>query len=83
GTVLTSMVKQIENSVYGVINEAINGTFMGGNRYLGLADSGVDYALDEHNRSGLSDEIIATVESLRAKIISGEIVVPNEVSLPR
>jgi len=83
GTVLTSMVKQIENSVYGVISETINGTFMGGLRYQGLADGGVDYALDEHNRSELSDEIIATVESLRAKIISGEIVVPNEVSLPR
>ena len=83
GTVLTSMVKQIENSVYGVISETIDGTFMGGIRYLGLADGGVDYALDEHNRSELSDEIIATVESLRAKIISGEIVVPNEVSLPR
>ena len=83
GTVLTSMVKQIENSVYGVINEAVDCTFMGGIRYQGLADGGVDYALDEHNRSELSDEIIATVESLRAKIISGEIVVPNEVSLPR
>ncbi len=83
GTVLTSMVKQIENSVYGVINETIDGTFMGGLRYQGLVDGGVDYALDEHNRSELSDEIIATVESLRAKIISGEIVVPNEVSLPR
>ena len=83
GTVLTSMVKQIENSVYGVINETINGTFMGGLRYQGLADGGVDYALDEHNRSELSDEIIATVESLRAKIIAGEIIVPNEVSLPR
>ena len=83
GTVLTSMVKQIEDSVYGVINETINGTFTGGARYQGLADSGVDYALDEHNRSELSDEIIATVESLRAKIIAGEIVVPNTVSLPR
>ena len=67
GTVLTSMVKQIESSVYGVINETINDTFMGGIRYQGLADGGVDYALDEHNRSELSDEIIATVESLKAK----------------
>lgn len=83
GTVLTSMVKQIEDSVYGVIKETVYGTFMGGIRYLGLADAGVGYAYDEHNRSELSDEIIATVESLRAKIISGEIVVPNEVSLPR
>ena len=83
GTVLTSMVKQIESSVYGVISETIDGVFMGGIRYQGLADGGVDYALDEHNQSELSDEIIATVESLRAKIIAGEIVVPNEVSLPR
>ena len=83
GTVLTSMVKQIGDSVYGVISETVDGTFTGGIRYQGLADGGVDYALDEHNRSELSEEIIATVESLRAKIISGEIVVPNEVSLPR
>ena len=83
GTVLTSMVKQIENSVYGVINETINGTFMEGLRYQGLVDGGVDYALDEHNRSELSDEIIATVESLRTQIIAGEIIVPNGVSLPR
>ncbi len=83
GTVLTSMVKQIESSVYGIISETINGTFMGGIRYQGLTDGGVDYALDEHNRSELSDEIIATVESLKAKIIAGEIIVPNEVSLPR
>ena len=83
GTVLTSMVKQIESSVYGVISETIEGTFMGGIRYQGLADGGVNYALDEHNRSELSDEIIASVESLKAKIIAGEIVVPNEVSLPR
>ena len=83
GTVLTSMVKQIENSVYSVIDETITGTFMGGIRYLGLADGGVDYALDEHNRSELSDEIIAAVESLKARIIAGEIVVPDEISLPR
>ena len=83
GTVLTSMVKQIGDSVYGVISETIDGAFMGGIRYQGLAESGVDYALDEHNRSELSEQIIATVESLRAKVISGEIVVPNQVSLPR
>ena len=83
GIVLTSTVKQIENSVYNITSETIDGAFMGGIRYQGLAEGGVDYALDEHNRSELSDEIIATVESLRGKIIAGEIVVPNEVPLPR
>lgn len=79
GTVLTSMVKEIEDSVYGVINETVEGNFMGGIRYLGLAEGGVSYALDEHNRPELSDEILATVESLKAKIIAGEIVVPDEI----
>ncbi len=83
GIVLTSMVKQIEDSVYGIISETVDGNFMAGVRYLGLADGGVGYAVDEHNQSLLSDEILETVESLKARIIAGEIVVPNQISLPR
>ena len=56
---------------------------MAGVRYFGIADGGVSYVVDEHNRLLLSDDIVATVESLKAKIIAGEIVVPNTVSLPR
>lgn len=83
GLVLTSMIKQIENSVYGVIRETVAGNFMAGVRFLGLAEGGVGYTVDEHNLPVLSDELLETVESLKAKIIAGEIVVPNTVSLPR
>ena len=83
GIVLTSMTKEIPVSVQRIIQEATEGNFMAGIRYFGIADGGVSYAVDEHNQPLLSDDIIATVESLKAKIIAGEIVVPDTVSLPR
>ena len=83
GLVLTSMTKEIPSSVQRIIREAVEGNFMAGVRYFGLADGGVSYAIDEHNQPLLSDDIVATVESLKAKVIAGEIVVPDTVSLPR
>ena len=83
GIVLTSMTKEISASVQRIIRETAESNFMAGIRYFGLEDGGVSYALDEHNQPLLSDDIIMTVESLKAKIIAGEIVVPDTVSLPR
>ena len=83
GIVLTSMVKELSASVEQIVQETVADNFMAGVRYFGIADSGVSYAVDEHNQSLLSDDIIATVESLKAKIVAGEIVVPDTVSLPR
>ena len=79
GIVLTSMTKEISASVQRIIRETTNGNFMAGVRYFGLEDGGVSYAVDEHNQSLLADDIITTVESLKAKIIAGEIVVPDIV----
>ena len=83
GIVLTSMVKELSASVIKVITETADGTFIGGVRYLGLEDGGVSYAVDEHNQSLLSDEILSRVESLKAQIVAGEIVVPDQITLPR
>ena len=83
GLVLTSMTKEIPVSVQRIIQETAEGNFMAGIRYFGLKDGGVSYAVDEHNQLLLSDDIIATVESLKAKIIAGDIIVPDTVSLPR
>ncbi|MYA70179.1 BMP family ABC transporter substrate-binding protein [Candidatus Poribacteria bacterium] len=83
GLVLTSMTKEIPVSVQRIIRETADRNFMAGIRYFGLKDGGVSYAVDEHNQPLLSDDIVETVESLKAKIIAGEIVVPDTVSLPR
>ena len=84
---LTSMLKQVDVSVYLAIKAAVEGTFKGGIEVFGLdrtvtigdtTYSGVGYALDEYNKDLVSAEIIAKVEEAKAKIISGEIVVPTE-----
>ena len=82
GRVLTSMVKELSASVERVIGETVEDNFMAGVRYLGLEDGGVSYAVDEHNEALLSAEILEKVKSLKAKIIAGEIVVPNDNHAP-
>jgi len=72
------MVKRVDNSVYMTIRAAIDGSFVGGLREFGLAEDGVAYALDEHNESMVSEEMIARVEEAKAAIIAGEIVVPRK-----
>jgi len=83
GIVLTSMAKEIPASVVRIIQETLDDNFMSGIRYFGLEDGGVYYAVDEHNQSLLSDEIITKVESLKADIIAGDIIAPDTISLPR
>lgn len=83
GLVLTSMAKDIPASVQRIIQETIDGNFTAGVRYFGLDDGGVYYAVDEHNMSLLSAEIIDKVEELKEKIINGEIVVSDTITLPR
>ena len=86
---LTSMLKQVDVSIYLAIKAAIEGTFEGGIEVFGLdrtvtigdvTYSGVGYALDKYNQDLVSDEMIARVEEAKAKIISGEIVVPTQVT---
>jgi basic membrane protein A len=84
---LTSMLKQVDVAVYLAIKAAVEGTFKGGIEVFGLdrtvtigdtTYAGVGYALDEYNEDLVSAEMIAKVEEAKAKIISGEIVVPTE-----
>jgi len=86
---LTSMLKQVDVSVYLAIKAAVEGTFKGGIEVFGLdrtvtigdtTYSGVGYAIDKYNKDLISAEMIAKVEEAKAKIISGEIVVPTEVT---
>ncbi len=84
---LTSMLKQVDVSVYLATKAAVEGTFKGGIEVFGLdrtvtigdvTYSGVGYAMDKYNEDLVSAEMIAKVEEAKAKIISGEIVVPTE-----
>jgi len=85
---LTSMLKQVDVSVYLTIKAAVEGTYKGGIEVFGLdrrikiGDEvyyGVYYALDEYNEKLVTTKMRVRVEEAKARIIKGEIVVPEEV----
>ena len=77
GTMLTSMIKRVDVAVYESFKAAQEGTWQGGIQVLGLAEDGVGWALDEHNRSLVSDEMEAAIEQARQDIIAGTIQVTD------
>jgi len=78
GTILTSMVKKVDVAVYETIAAVHDSRFQGGIREFGLAEDGVGYVIDEHNRGLIDDQMIARLEELKAAVIAGKIVVPKE-----
>ena len=76
GSVLTSMLKRVDNAVYdSFVNAGDDATFEPGRVDLGLADEGVGYALDEYNAELITDEMQSRVDELKAQVIAGEIEV--------
>ena len=77
GSVLTSMVKRVDVAAYATFKDAMEGSFTPGVQILGLAEDGVDWAVDENNQPLLTDEITAAVEKAKADILSGAVSVHN------
>lgn len=75
GTMLTSMVKHVDNAVYGEFMAAKNGSWKPGVTYLGLKEGGVDWALDKDNRAVVTPAIEKKVNAVKADIINGKIKV--------
>ena len=76
--ILTSMLKQVDNSVFLTGKELVeNGEVAGGYRAFGLVDNGVGYAVNEFNESKLTS-VVKDVEEAKEKIIAGEIIVPDD-----
>ena len=80
GFVLTSMVKKVDNAVYDVVKEILNGRFEGGFHVFGLDKDGVAYALDDYNRALIPQDVIQKVEEARTKIGTGEIKVTDAMA---
>jgi len=80
GKVLTSMMKRVDVAVYNAFTDAKNDTFSYGFSSLGLAEGGVDYAMDENNAPLVNDEMKAAVEAAKADIIAGKITVHDYMS---
>jgi basic membrane protein A len=80
GTMLTSMVKRVDVAAYNSFKSAMDGSWKPGFQALGLAEGGVDWALDEHNKGLITDAMKASVEKAKAGIIAGKITVHDYMS---
>jgi basic membrane protein A len=78
GSVLTSMMKRVDNAVYESFKEGVD--LKPGFNVMGLANDGVGYAMDEHNAALVTPEMQAAVDAAAEKIKSGEIVVHDYMS---
>ncbi len=72
-TFLASMLKRVDVAVYEMIKGAVNGTFTGGIKVFGAAQSGV--GICKH----VPSDIKAQIDDLIGKIASGEIKVPVDI----
>ena len=75
--IVTSMVKRVDVAVVDTIKDLSVGKFRGGLHELGLAEEGVGFVADEHNRALLPLEVVTRARQLRAEIIAGRIQVPD------
>jgi len=77
GSVLTSMIKRVDLAVYEAFKTVKEGTWKAGVRNLGIAEGGVGYSLDQHNRSLITPEMERRLEQARADIVAGKIRVTD------
>ena len=77
--ILTSMLKRVDTAVYDAIKNVVEDSWVPGFISLGLAEEGVDYAVNEFNDNEdlLSSDIQAKLDEYKQQIIDGEITVPD------
>jgi basic membrane protein A len=80
GFVLTSMVKRVDNAVYDIIKNVVDGQFKAGFHVYGLDKDGVGYSMDEFNKELLTPEMVKQADEARQKIINGEIKVTDAMT---
>src|SRR5947209_5994987 len=77
GFVLTSMVKRVDNAVYSIVEDVVQGKFQAGFHVYGLDKDGVGYTIDQYNKDLITPEMIQEAEAAKKKIIAGQIKVTD------
>jgi basic membrane protein A len=80
GHILTSMVKRVDVAVYNAFKDAKDGTWKPGAQNLGLKEGGVDYALDQYNRSLITPDMEKKLNEAKQAIIDGKLEVKDYYS---
>ncbi len=71
--VITSALKRVDNASYDIAKAVLDGTYEAGVKVYDLSTAGVDYVASDL----LADDVKTAVEDVKAKILSGEVVVPK------
>ena len=82
GAMLTSMLKRVDLAVFQAFQAARDGRWQPGVSRLGLAEGGLDYAVDHYNEHLITPGMRAKVEQARADIIAGRIIVEDRAGKP-
>jgi basic membrane protein A len=77
-TVVTSMVKRADVSVFDTVRAVTEGRFESGMHVFGVKDGAIDYVHDGPHGLLLPRDVIARVEGLREDIASGRVHVPSD-----
>ena len=74
--IVASMLKRVDTAAFEIVKNAAEGTLaLGEEVVLGLEQGGIGYTLEGSNIQ-VSEDIVAQLADLEAKVISGEIAVP-------
>jgi basic membrane protein A and related proteins len=80
GTMLTSMVKDVGLAAVRSWTADQAGSWKPGIQVLGLSDNGVDWALDDNNKTLITPELKTYMDGLKADIIAGKIKIHDYMS---
>ncbi|MDP2698038.1 BMP family protein [Thalassospira sp.] len=80
GSILTSMLKRVDVAVYDAFDAATKEEWKSGLTILGLAEGGVDWALDEYNAPLITDDMKAVVKKATDEIVAGTLSVHDYMS---
>lgn len=77
GSVLTSMMKRVDNAVYSTCKSVVAGKFQPGEQLFGLKDSGIGLSPMRYTKQDVSPEVSAKIEKLKQLIIEGKLMPPK------
>ncbi len=75
--ILTSLEKKLDEAVFLMIESLVDGKLQGGYTVLGLKEDCLSYSENQYNQDLIAD-IKPRLEEIKAKIISGELTVPEK-----
>lgn len=78
GTVLTSMVKNVDEGIFRTMKDLQEGKFTAGGVVYGLADGGVGTSAFAHTKDVIGPEKLAKLEEVRKAIVDGTVKVPSD-----